>query len=94
MCDFRNSDPLASISFSLGIRRDSTIISMTNYNLREFGIGEQIAGSMAQIPREEISNSETQTPSVIIARSRREIKTLAFTYCAFSATKRVILEQE
>lgn len=75
ICDFRNSNFLASVSFPL--RRDSTIISTTNYNLREFGIGEQIAGSMAQIPREEISNSETQTPLVIIARSRRDIKTLS-----------------
>lgn len=39
--DFRNADLTSRAP------GDSTIISTTNYNLREFGIGEQIARALA-----------------------------------------------
>lgn len=69
---------------------DNTIISTTNYNLRDFGIGgcgDSAGRNVAQIPRGEIY--ATLIPSVIIACPRVSggIKTLAFTY-RLNATNR------
>lgn len=66
----------------------------TNYNLREFGIDKQIAGSDGpDFTREVNCRATRDSNSLIIGLVYASgLKRLAFTYCTLNATNRICLE--